>query len=264
VPELAEVEYFRKRWDHGVGQRVIAVQLHPEKRVFRGTAVDLLRRQLPGSVLIGSEARGKQLLFRFSNDLWLGVHLGRSGKLSEAAPHVVPGKHDHLVLVQRERALLFTDPRLFGRVHFHSGSAAPGWWSKLPAPVNSREFTRAKMDRFIQRHPRLPIKGILLLQAGFPGVGNWMADEILWRAKINPRTPGGRLDLAQITTLWRALRFVCRGALKSVAVDFSDPPRNWFFHQRWDGKGLCPQHQVRLERETIAGRTTVWCDRCQP
>ena len=38
------------------------------------------------------------------------------------------------------------------------------------------------MEEFLARHPKLPMKAVLLLQPGFPGVGNWMADEILWRA----------------------------------------------------------------------------------
>ena len=35
MPELAEVEYFRKRWDPGLRQRVLAVEPHEAKRVFR-------------------------------------------------------------------------------------------------------------------------------------------------------------------------------------------------------------------------------------
>ena len=34
MPELAEVEYFRRRWDDGLGQRVLGVKLHLENRVF--------------------------------------------------------------------------------------------------------------------------------------------------------------------------------------------------------------------------------------
>ncbi len=34
MPELAEVEYFRKRWDAGIGEKIVAVHLHGEKRIF--------------------------------------------------------------------------------------------------------------------------------------------------------------------------------------------------------------------------------------
>src|SRR6185295_16242934 len=113
------------------------------------------------------------------------------------------------------------------------------------------------------RHSHAPIKAVLLLQSGFPGVGNWMADEILWRAKVHPRTPSGRIANETIAKLWRAVNFVCRGALRSIAANLADPPKQWLFHQRWDEQGHCPHHAVALRRATIGGRTTAWCPQCQ-
>ncbi len=68
MPELAEVEYFRKRWDVGIGDIVNAVQLHGEKRLFRGTDVAALKRRLTSQKLRWSTARGKQMLFVFRGD----------------------------------------------------------------------------------------------------------------------------------------------------------------------------------------------------
>src|SRR5262249_4252237 len=98
MPELAEVEFFRRCWDQGVGQRIQRVHLHSGKRIFRNAPVAEMEKGLSGSVLLGSEARGKRLLFRFSRELWLGLHLGMSGKLKAEPPRFTPEKHDHLVL----------------------------------------------------------------------------------------------------------------------------------------------------------------------
>jgi formamidopyrimidine-DNA glycosylase len=76
MPELAEVEYFRKSWDPGLGKKILRVLLHSEKRIFRGTDVALLERLLPGSTLLNSEASGKQMVFRFTKHLWLGSTWG--------------------------------------------------------------------------------------------------------------------------------------------------------------------------------------------
>jgi formamidopyrimidine-DNA glycosylase len=263
MPELAEVEYYRRCWDCGRGSVITSVQLHATKRLFRGTPTRLLRSDLPGSVFTHSEASGKQLLFRFDTELWLGVHLGMTGKLLVAPQDFRPGKHDHLVLYQLKRALVFYDPRLFGRVQFAAQPGPPLWWAQLPPPVNSAEFTCARMTSFLKRHQRLALKPTLLLQSGFPGIGNWMADEILWRAKLHPLTQAGSLSSAQLTALWRALRFVCRGAMKHVGHDFSDPPRGWLFGERWEQGGRCPIHRTPLERATVGGRTTAWCATCQ-
>jgi formamidopyrimidine-DNA glycosylase len=49
----------------------------------------------------------------------------------------------------------------------------------------------------------------------------------------------------------------------TVAVDFSDPPAGWFYHQRWTANGRCPRCAARVKTATIGGRTTRWCPRCQ-
>ena len=58
------------------------------------------------------------------------------------------------------------------------------------------------------------------MQTAFPGVGNWMADEILLRARINPRVLCGKLSAKQIEALWKEAREVCQVALETVGVDF--------------------------------------------
>ena len=263
MPELAEVEYYRKVWDGGLRRTITRVALHGEKRLFRGADVARLAEQMPGAKLLGSEARAKQMLFRFSLDLWLGVHLGMTGKLRVEPPDFVPSRHDHLVLFQKRHALVFCDPRMFGRVLFHEGRAAPAWWTALPPAVTAPEFTPDLVQAFLARRARLAVKAALLVQSAFPGVGNWMADEILWRAKIAPAALCGTLTKARAATLWREAREVCAVSLATVAVDFSDPPDDWFYHQRWTATGRCPRDGGPLRTATIGGRTTRWCPRCQ-
>lgn len=263
MPELAEVEYYRKQWDVGIGATVLAVELHADKRIFRGTDTQTMSRELPGAKLVASEARGKQMAFQFSRGLWIAIHLGMTGKLRVEPPDFSANKHDHLVLRQSRRALVFNDPRQFGRVLFFKGKGEPPWWADLPKALTSAAFRREVLRDALQRHRRLTIKATLLMQKHFPGVGNWMADEILWRAKIHPLTPSGDIDGDRLMALWKTIRFVCAGALKHVANDFSDPPRDWLFHERWGRNGQCPRDGTPLKRDTIGGRTTAWCPKCQ-
>ncbi len=264
MPELAEVEYYRKQWDSGVRKQIVRVEAHTQKRIFRETDVRGLVRLLPGRRLIGSEARGKQMLFRFSSGNWIGIHLGMTGKLSAEPPGFRPDKHDHLVLRQRTCSLVFRDPRLFGRVRFHHGTAEPEWWSNAAPPISSAEFTPKFVADFIDRHARAPIKAVLLNQKGFHGVGNWMADEILWRAQIAPNHAAGKLNGIQRSRLYRSTRFVARAAMRIIGHNFSDPPATWLIHQRWKREGVCPRHRKLLHRKQIGGRTTAWCPVCQP
>jgi formamidopyrimidine-DNA glycosylase len=263
MPELAEVEYFRRQWDSGIGSRLIRVAVHPEKRVFRGTDVEALEKALTGARFLGSEGHGKQMLFRFSGGASLGIHLGMSGLLRFESAGFSPDKHDHLVLVQKERSLVYSDPRMFGRVRFALGRGVPEWWINLPPAVISSAFTLAVLREKLRRGRRLPIKAVLLDQTIFPGVGNWMADEIAWQIKLHPATRVGDLSASQEHDLWRAGRAVCRTALKTIGVDGSEPPKNWLIHRRWQKGGRCPRDGTLLNHETIAGRTTAWCPVCQ-
>ena len=264
MPELAEVEWYRKQWNPGLGNMIVDVALHARKRVFRGTETLALRQHLVGQTLLKSTTRGKRMLFKFSGDNWLGLHLGMTGTLRVEEAKYRARKHDHLVLHQTARALVFRDSRQFGRVRFHQGEDEPDWWkSDVPEIVGSG-FTQRFVDRFLDRHGNAPIKAVLLLQNGFSGIGNWMADEILWRAKILPSRRAGKLNAEKRAALLRETRFVARRSLQTLGVDYSDPPRTWLIHQRWKSTGVCPIHRTPLKRATIGGRTTAWCPRCQP
>jgi formamidopyrimidine-DNA glycosylase len=267
MPELAEVEFFRKRWHQAAaGQRVVRVALHSSAKVFRGTDVTALEDALTGATFRSSAAAAKQMVFRFSNDGWLGLHLGMSGDLFVKEADYAPGKHDHLVLFTRKCALVFTDPRMFGRVQFHRGKMPPAWWAKIAPPILSREFTIAAVAEFLKRRARAPIKSVLLMQERFPGVGNWMADEILWRAAIHPKQLAGSLSAAETKRLWGECRHVCRSALEKIAgkgdalpSDLNvNIPETWLFWHRWRAGGKCPRTGAPLMRAEIGGRTTCW------
>ena len=265
MPELAEVEHSRRQWDPGLGQPILSVLLaRPEIRVFRDTDTTTLQSQLPGQKLLASHARGKQMLFQFSGDLWLGIHLGMSGELRyEDQPQYAPLKHDHLILRQAAHALVFEDKRHFGRVRLHHGIEPPIWWTSLAPSVLSKEFTLKSLTRFLERRRRTPLKAVLLMQEHFPGVGNWMADEILWRARLHPSIPAGMLTSTQAQRLWQTVRWVSRTAVRIISDDWTYP-QNWLFTHRWEAGGRCPRCRSDLDRATVGGRTTCWCPECQP
>lgn len=258
MPELAEVEYFRKRWDPGLGRRIEAVFLHAKARLFRETDPDLLRSRLTGATLISSEAAAKQMLFRASGDAWLGIHLGMTGELSVQPADFEPRRHDHLVLIQKKHRLVFSDHRMFGKVEFSVGREPPDWWTSIAPAILSKAFTAEAVAAFLKRRARTPIKAVLLMQERFPGIGNWMADEILWRAGLHPRRLAGSLTAIEVARLFKETRWVCDRALKTIGETFADPPASWLFPHRWEDGGRCPRTGTPLVREEIGGRTTCW------
>jgi formamidopyrimidine-DNA glycosylase len=283
MPELAEVEFYRRQWDPGLGKLVLDVRVHPSARVFR-TCPNPFRipEALAGRRLAASHAHGKNLLFEFSGGAWLAVHLGMTGKLFAAkpggggtggavlrrpgAPAADDPRHHHLAVVQRGRELVFSDPRMFGSVALHLGHQPPGPWLAQPPAVLSAAFTRRRSDGFLTKHPNRPLKALLLDQGLFPGFGNWMADEVLWRARLHPGARAGELSAGEAGALFQSARRVARDAMRVIAPDWAEPPGTWLFHHRWTDGGRCPRRGCRaqLARTTLAGRTTCWCPTCQP
>ncbi|WP_240809960.1 zinc finger domain-containing protein [Actinomadura sp. WMMA1423] len=110
-------------------------------------------------------------------------------------------------------------------------------------------------------HHRGRLKTTLTDQSVIAGLGNLLADEICWRARINPLRPARDLDAAEITGLHRATRRVLRDSVKAERV----PPRKTWLTGARDTPGpTCPRCGTPLESRRLSGRRTVWCPTCQP
>ena len=99
---------------------------------------------------------------------------------------------------------------------------------------------------------------MLLDQSFAAGVGNWIADEVLYQARLDPRRAANSLTPKEEKALHGALSRVIQRAV-SVDADKTRFPRGWLFHVRW-GKNVGAQTRAGedIVFETIAGRTTAW------
>jgi formamidopyrimidine-DNA glycosylase len=116
-------------------------------------------------------------------------------------------------------------------------------------------LTRAQFDDVVRasRGDGPAIKARLLDQSGVAGVGNLLADEILFRAAIDPRTPVGRLDVEQRQRLFKAFSLTMRTLKRRGGSHLGD-----HMESRFPG-GLCPLDGAQMRVATIGGRTTYWC-----
>jgi formamidopyrimidine-DNA glycosylase len=258
MPELAEVAYYCSRWNPGLGERILRVHMNGQKRCFRGVDASQLAGALSGNRLVSSHTHGKRMLFKLDQGLWLGIHLGMTGSLLIRRKEAELEKHDHLALETRVAWLVFNDPRQFGRIEHHESKGLPEFWRNLPPETISERFDFQHFRRFAEKGAKQPLKSALLDQSRFPGVGNWMADEILWHSRIRPQRSIATLNEHELKDLFRAIKRVSRIAMKRIAPDFSDPPKSWLFHRRWKAGGLCPKTGAHLNRDSIGGRTTCW------
>lgn len=285
MPELAEVEFFRRRWWEAAAQKTVRTAVaNPRSRVYRSLAKEFrggataLAKTLPGAKLADSATHGKQMWFVFRvgravpsapSYLWLGIHLGMTGALRAEPAEYPPQKHDALVLRFDKTTLVFNDPRQFGRVRAWQGAKGerPPWLRQLPAEMLSLKFTADFVHAVLRRHARAPLKAVLLNQKYFPGIGNWMADEILWRAALHPALHSGKAANGKSAKmLHKTIQQVTRDALRVIAAQGGqlpdehndDIPQHWLFHHRWKNGGVCPKTKKPLRRAEIGGRTTCW------
>jgi formamidopyrimidine-DNA glycosylase len=261
MPELAEVAYYARQWDAGLGKRMAHVHAHTKARIFRGSHAGGIAKALTGATYRHSFTHGKNMLFSFSGGLWLGGHLGMTGELLTAPPDHEPLKHDHLVLFTKDAALVYRDPRMFGLWRLEHSTEAPSWWRDLPPEILSKSFTTSLLSGILSRRSRSPLKPLLLDQSIFPGIGNWMADEVLWQLRLHPSTAAGTADAA---ALRKTLQSITRVSLRTIGRDWSDPPKSWLFSHRWKAGGHCPRCGTLLHRGDLRGRTACWCPQCQP
>lgn len=259
MPELAEVEYYRKKWLPAKGQTVTSVKLQAAKRVFRDADAVAMSQRLRGACLGNAERHGKQICFVFEPTQWLGVHLGMTGQIAMEKASYQWGKHDHLILkMDSGSQLVFRDPRMFGRIRYAAGPLVPEWWRGLPPEPVSPAFTREHFETELGRRSKSPIKAVLLMQDSFPGIGNWMADEILWRSRIRPTVRAGQIGPGKRRELCQGIREVSYDALRVIGADWGCPPDSWLFPHRWRDGGRCPRTGRPLRRDVVGGRTTCW------
>lgn len=153
--------------------------------------------------------------------------------------------------------LALTDPRRFGRLWLTEEPLLHPRVRKLGFDplVN---FPGSAELRVILKKRKAPIKAVLLDQKLFAGVGNWIADEILYHAGIAPRRAAASLTPAEVKRLHAKTLFVIRKAV-AVESDYHRFPRNWLFHHRWGkDKEARTSSRQKIVHEEIGGRTTAW------
>ncbi len=98
-----------------------------------------------------------------------------------------------------------------------------------------------------------PLKARLLDQSRIAGIGNLLADEILWRAGLDPARPAGSLSGPEQRRLHHHLRTTLRVLTDRGGSHMGD------LQIMRDPDGLCPRDGTPLERRMIGGRTTYSC-----
>jgi formamidopyrimidine-DNA glycosylase len=182
-----------------------------------------------------------------------------------------PQRHDHFDLLLGKRLMRLRDPRRFGAVLWEGGDIARHpLLAGLGAEPLEDAFT-GKVLHAATRTRKAAVKLVLMNASIVVGVGNIYANESLFHARINPRTPARRLSLARYETLAAAIKSTLKHALAaggSSLRDFvhSDGTSGYFQQQYYvyGRAGLPCRNCGSAIRQLRQGqRSTFFCPVCQ-
>lgn len=272
MPELPEVEFAARVLRAGlVGRHIEAVRADPRAtRIFRPASGRALARALTGRRAEAVARVGKHLLISLGpGPLGLLSHLGMTGKWLRRGPGEPEPSHVRLRLALSDgAALLYRDPRLFGRLRLVPGARfadVPEIAALGPDPV--ADGVDAGRLAALLAATRRAVKVALLDQRLLAGVGNIHASEACFRARLDPRRRADRLVAAQVRALARGIRATLSVALRSMEGQeityVEEGGENPFLVYARAGEP-CPRcRRGRIRRIVQAQRSTFWCPRCQ-
>ncbi len=300
MPELPEVETIvADLRPHLVGRAVERCELsfptivrHPEPEEFidavTGMRIESVTRR-GKYILIGLEPSDPRIVrtnqhdliaehrivrtHQDGGDLRLVVHLGMTGHLSVVDPVKPLEKHTHAVFFLDDgRQLRYRDPRRFGRLLLGTEEALLAS-KKMPVlgpePIDP-DFAADELYRRLRKR-RSALKAVLLDQGAIAGVGNIYADESLHRARLRPSRIANTVSKRSARRLHESLRESLELAIanRGSSVDT--------YRDAWGEAGTQQEKLLvygrggepcftcgrPLSMIRIAGRTTVFCRRCQ-
>lgn len=260
MPELPDVEGFRKVLESCARGRVIRRVEVRDAGVLHGVRARRLRGALEGR-RFGTPARhGKWLLAPTGDGPVVLLHFGMTGQLLCGGADDPPDAHDRVEFTLADgHRLCYRDQRKLRGLWLADDDAGAARLLEGQGPdalaVDRDAFEAALRAR------RGRVKTVLTDQSVLAGLGNLLADEILWRAGLRPTNRASDLTEAERRRLYSQMRRTLRSSVTAGRV----PPRDsWLTGHRDDPAPTCPRCDGPLHRSRLSSRTTVWCPHCQP
>ncbi|MCY4454165.1 MAG: hypothetical protein OXC01_19680 [Immundisolibacterales bacterium] len=271
MPELPEVERGRRlAASVAEGRRIDAVECAVDAIVYAG---------VPATAWAALQGRRVRAACRWGKQLWFDLdspphplfHFGMTGgfrvpgdtplKLATGPAHRPdewPPRYWKILLRFDDGGeLVMTDARRLGRLLLRD------------VPRDEPPLSRLGFDPLLALPPpgrfaallaarNVVIKSLLLDQGFAAGVGNWIADEVLFQARIDPRRRARDLDGREAKRLRSVLRRIVEKAV-SVDAESRRYPKGWLFHRRWGRRAEAKTARGEaIEHIDIGGRTTAW------
>lgn len=205
MPELPDLAVFSENLQARLqGRMVHAIECHRAMRL--NTSPEQLRQTLCNASIVSIRRTGKEIAFVFSNEAALFVHLMLRGQFSIVTdPETV--RFRMLTLGFDKESLVVSDPKELATMKLNPSP------SSIP---DALEVDGTYLRRKISKRSRKQVKAFLVDQTILRGIGNAYADEILWQARIAPKSAIGKIPERVIDELLTSIMSVLTGAIAEI------------------------------------------------
>lgn len=276
MPELPEVEAARRALQaHCVGRRISRCAVADDANVVVAAAGRAaFERAMVGRTIVAARRRGKNLWLQLDKPPFPSFQFGMAGAIYIKGIPVT--KYKRSVVNSEEEwpskyskffaelddglEFSFTDKRRFARVRlFDDPETVPPISELGPDAL----FEPMSVENFLDSlgRKKIGIKALLLDQSFISGIGNWIADEVLYQSRIHPLQITSNLPRESCEALHQSIQEVVKYAVE-VDADMGRFPKEWLFHHRW-GKKPGKVNGKKIEFITAGGRTTAYVPQLQ-
>ena len=278
MPELPEVEHFRSLLEPLISSKYTlylergSLDTKPPRKFLDDDQIAYINKEKYFASKISR--RGKLIAMTLvqkdaTSDSAVGtkflmVHMGMTGRIStpEVVPELkevkaseYPPPHVYLKFTSGSKEASFSDPRKFGSILLANSledleSLAPDAW------MDVHDESKPALIEKLTNQP-MGIKAMLLDQRRVvAGVGNWVADEVLYQTRIHPDQT--YLTTEQATLLLETLHSILSTAVNCLVEKHCEFPSDWLFHYRWNSKKTTNDAHGRVVTfVTSGGRTSA-------
>lgn len=264
MPELPEVETYRRYLTGTIlHQTITHIEVGDPTKLLLIPYDEFLNR-LTGRQVIDSKRVGKNLFLKLDNHEWLYMHFGMTGDVHYYRDDADRPKHARIVFYfDTGFKLGFICPRKFERLSVVTNPDE--FLKQKEVNADATEISFKEFKKQLEKRKTV-IKSVLLDQSTVAGLGNWIVDEVLFAAKVSPKTKSADLADSQIHRIFDAMREVVNLAIEKEA-NYVYFPETFLIHARgWGNPEYttdCPNCKKTLRIEKVAGRTTFHCESCQ-
>ena len=265
MPELPDVELFRRYLDRTCNGRIVRRVAINDPRILAGAASKGFATGLEGARIVASRRHGKHLLVGLAPAGWITMHFALTGALkhwegAEAEPPYTRIRFDFA----DGHHLAYVDVRRLGAVGLVEDADSFIAAERLGPDALDPRFDLAAFERAVSARKR-DIKAVLMDQTVIAGIGNIYSDEILFQAGIHPKVRTDRLDPDARKRLFREVKRVLETAVERGSGAELSPdalPPSFLLPQRKKG-GHCPRCGGDIGTTKFTGRTAYYCPHCQ-